>query len=149
MRAVITSVNTRKNKKGLIISEKVVIEWAGDAGFGQLIAEKKNEKYEFDTEAMGFGHVVKVLQALGDQVETHENMNTDDLFRRLPAFIQVAGSPEYHFNLIKGRNRILVWYQQNKIDGGKYLCAHRGGETLNEALNQMHEWLVRFKYLKA
>ena len=74
-----------------------------------------------------------------------EKLTTDELFAALPGFINVKGD-FYHFNLIKGK-RILISYQTNPSEGGKYLCStYRTGKTLKEALKSMLDWLIESKY---
>lgn len=77
-----------------------------------------------------------------------EILTTDELFKALPAFINDEGDL-YHFNLIKGRNRIIVEYSMNKSEGGHSLrSTYRSGDTLKEALKSMLDWLIEFEYYK-
>ena len=78
--------------------------------------------------------------------ETRHRYETDALFNALPNFINENGIL-YHFHLIKGNNRISCWYKANDTDGGLYLGkTSRSGKTLNEALNKLMNWLVKFNY---
>jgi hypothetical protein len=76
-----------------------------------------------------------------------ELLNTDELFKVLPNFVNKNGA-FYHFHLIKGNNGILVWYAKNQSEGGQYLDdTYRKGDNLKEALKIMLDWLIEFNYL--
>jgi len=75
-----------------------------------------------------------------------EDLNTDELFKALPAFVNVNGKL-YFFKLIKGNNRIIVEYKMNDSEGGASLdSTYRGGKTLKDALKSMLDWLIEFDY---
>lgn len=80
------------------------------------------------------------------KIKEIEKLNTDELFKALPAFVNVGGDL-YFFKLIKGNNRIIVEYKMNDSEGGKYLgSTYRGGKTLNSAMRSMLGWLIEFDY---
>ena len=75
-----------------------------------------------------------------------EGLNTDELFKALPSFINLDGNL-YHFNLFKGSKRIIIDYTMNKSEGGKSLSnTYWGGKTLKEALKSCLDWLIEHEY---
>lgn len=79
--------------------------------------------------------------------ELKKIMETDEVFKKLPNFINIDGEI-YFFHLVKGNNRIIVFYRTSENRGGKHLDnTHKGGKTLNDALNSMYNWLITFGYI--
>lgn len=75
-----------------------------------------------------------------------EELNTDELFKALPSFINVDGKL-YHFSMIKGSKRVLIDYRMNASEGGHPLCnAYWGGKTLKDALKNCLDWLIEHEY---
>jgi hypothetical protein len=92
-------------------------------------------------------NLIHLISAMMEVYGASGMNKTDNLFELLPNWVQTDGKM-YHFGMIKGLKRIIVWYKQNESEGGQYLgSTSRGGETLRDALDSMYKWLVKFKYI--
>lgn len=75
-------------------------------------------------------------------------MNSDELFKCLPTIINNS-TGTYGFKLIKGTNRIIVMYVTDEDDNGNSHAlsnTNRSGNTLEDALRSMLNWLIEFGY---
>jgi hypothetical protein len=75
-------------------------------------------------------------------------MTTDELWDALP--MRVYDNDDYFLDVFKGSKRVIVQYKTNRDEAGFYKClrnTYRGGTTLNEALQSMYDWLLKFDYI--
>lgn len=64
MKAEIVKHILNRDEQGLIINERVLIQWSSSKGFGELIFKSEDGNYIVDAEAMDFEHIKNVLKAI-------------------------------------------------------------------------------------
>lgn len=77
----------------------------------------------------------------------HSKYTTDEVFELLPSTVYFEGN-SYHFNLVRGRDGVIVYYEQNKEDGGEKLGkTSRRDYKLKSALIRMYIFLKLQNYI--